>query len=67
MVERIEFYRARGSYGEFSNFSRHPIDLGGMSWPTTEHYFQAMKFDDPALPTSYRGGDRGSPGCPPFG
>lgn len=49
MAERIEFYRAGDDYGEFSNFSRHPIDLGGHTWPTTEHYFQAMKFEDPAL------------------
>lgn len=49
MTERIEFYRAGDDYGEFSNFSPHPIELDGEVWPTTEHYFQAMKFDDPKL------------------
>mgnify|MGYP001427527564 CR=1 FL=1 len=31
-------------YGRFSNFSRHGVDLDGVWWPTTEHYFQAQKF-----------------------
>ena len=38
------FYRAGDTYGEFSNFSAHPIEIDGLRWPTTEHYFQAMKF-----------------------
>ncbi len=49
MTDRIEFYRSGDEYGEFSNFSRHPIELDGQTWPTTEHYFQAMKFSDAAL------------------
>lgn len=49
MAERIEFYRSGDDYGELSNFSRHPIELGGHTWPTTEHYFQAMKFEDAGL------------------
>lgn len=40
----IQFYSARGSHGCFSNFSRHAVVLGGKRWPTSEHYFQAMKF-----------------------
>lgn len=40
----IQFYETRGEYGCFSNFSKHPIQLDGTTWPTTEHYFQAMKF-----------------------
>lgn len=31
-------------YGCFSNFSRHGIEVDGVWWPTTEHYFQAQKF-----------------------
>eukprot|EP01063_Lacrimia_lanifica_P021454 TRINITY_DN2880_c0_g1_i1.p1 TRINITY_DN2880_c0_g1~~TRINITY_DN2880_c0_g1_i1.p1 ORF type:complete len:209 (+),score=53.87 TRINITY_DN2880_c0_g1_i1:39-665(+) len=38
------FYETRGRYGCFSNFSRHPIYIEGVKWPTSEHYFQAMKF-----------------------
>lgn len=40
----INFYSTQGEYGCFSNFSRHPIHLHGKRWPTSEHYFQAMKF-----------------------
>ena len=41
----IEFYRERDlPYGCFSNFSKHSFTLGGKSWPTIEHYFQAQKF-----------------------
>jgi len=41
---RIDFYRAGGTYGCFSNFSLHPVFLKGKSWTTSEHYFQAQKF-----------------------
>lgn len=40
----IYFYSTRAAYGEFSNFSPHPIALKGKRWPTSEHYFQAQKF-----------------------
>ena len=40
----IRFYRVDAPYGCFSNFSRHPIVLDGLEWPTSEHYFQAQKF-----------------------
>ena len=45
MTEPIHFYSTRGDYGAFSNFARTPITLGGKRWPTTEHYFQAKKFE----------------------
>jgi ribA/ribD-fused uncharacterized protein len=40
----IHFYSVSGKYGCFSNFSPHRITLKGKTWPTSEHYFQAMKF-----------------------
>ena len=40
----IYFYSTRDTYGSFSNFSPHGIELKGLWWPTTEHYFQAQKF-----------------------
>lgn len=41
----IYFYSNREEpYGCFSNFSAHGVDLDGLWWPTTEHYFQAQKF-----------------------
>ena len=45
----IFFYSTREEpYGCFSNFSAHPFELDGARWPTSEHYFQAHKFTDPA-------------------
>ena len=41
----IYFYRERDKpHGCFSNFSPHGFELDGKHWPTSEHYFQAMKF-----------------------
>lgn len=40
----IYFYSTRDAYGCFSNFSAHGIELKGIWWPTSEHYFQAQKF-----------------------
>ena len=44
MLNVIKFYSSRGNYGCFSNFSKHPVKLNGLVWPTSEHYYQAMKF-----------------------
>ena len=46
----VNFYSVTDEFGEFSNFARFPIRLKGQLWPTSEHYFQAMKFAD----ASYR-------------
>jgi hypothetical protein len=46
MPDAIRFYRVSDEYGCFSNFSPHPIRLGGKVWPTSEHYFQGQKFED---------------------
>ena len=43
-MNQIHFYRVNEPYGEFSNFSPHPIRLKDRIWPTSEHYFQAQKF-----------------------
>ncbi|MCU0785296.1 MAG: NADAR family protein [Verrucomicrobia bacterium] len=43
-MNQIRFYRQNDPYGEFSNFSAHPVTLKGKVWPTSEHYFQAQKF-----------------------
>lgn len=42
----ISFYRERDHDGYMSNFYPAPIFLDGKDYPTTEHYFQAMKFAD---------------------
>lgn len=44
-LEEIKFYSTNEKYGEFSNFALFPIKLKGKTWKTTEHYFQAQKFD----------------------
>ncbi|ULH15273.1 NADAR family protein [Deinococcus sp. KNUC1210] len=43
-MTQLLFYTTDRPYGEFSNFSRHPIEVDGLLWPTSEHYFQAQKF-----------------------
>lgn len=42
----IYFYSTTEHYGAFSNFARYGIELDGQWWSTTEHYFQAQKFED---------------------
>jgi ribA/ribD-fused uncharacterized protein len=46
MSKEIKFYRINEKYGCFSNFSKHPIFLDGQHWKTSEHYFQAQKFEN---------------------
>ena len=48
MSEPLLFYSVNDDYGEFSNFAAYDITIDGKRWPTSEHYFQAMKFEDPA-------------------
>ena len=45
-MREIKFYSVQELYGEFSNFAQYPIKIDGSVWPTSEHYFQAQKFDD---------------------
>ncbi len=45
MSDVINFYSVTGEFGGFSNFAAYPVKLKGKVWPTSEHYFQAMKFE----------------------
>ncbi|WNO11658.1 NADAR family protein [Teredinibacter sp. KSP-S5-2] len=45
MSEVIKFYSVVDEFGEFSNFAAFPVKLKKKVWPTSEHYFQAMKFE----------------------
>jgi ribA/ribD-fused uncharacterized protein len=40
----INFYQVTDDYGAFSNFARYRVFVGGKTWPTSEHYFQAQKY-----------------------
>lgn len=42
----ICFYDVDKPYYEFTNFYASPVMMGLVQWPTTEHYFQASKFDN---------------------
>lgn len=48
------FYSVGEEYGDLSNFAPYPIVVKGARWPTSEHYFQAQKFDDPAVRAKVR-------------
>jgi len=50
----ILFYKRENPYYEFSNFAHYAVEIDGHHWPTTEHYFQASKFDDPELQKKIR-------------
>jgi N-glycosidase YbiA len=43
-MNSIRFYRTGDKFGEFSNFANFPIVVDGVTWHTSEHYFQAQKF-----------------------
>lgn len=53
-MDCIKFYRTKDNYGCFSNFSRHEVEIDGKVWPTSEHYYQAMKFFDPEVQEQVR-------------
>lgn len=46
MKEVIRFYSVSDEYGELSNFALYPVVVRGKRWPTSEHFFQAQKFED---------------------
>jgi N-glycosidase YbiA len=43
-AEPILFRSTKGAFGCFANFSLHPLHVLGKKYPTSEHFFQAMKF-----------------------
>ncbi|MDW8743139.1 NADAR family protein [Streptococcus suis] len=54
-MDKILFYKVKEPYGEFSNFSSFGFtDDEGLYWPTSEHYFQAKKFNSPILQEKIR-------------
>ena len=45
----VKFYSRKNYYGEFSNFALFPIEVDGKLWGTSEHYYQAHKYDQTKL------------------
>lgn len=45
-MDPIYFYSTIGPYGCFSNFSKHPVTIDGLEYPTSEHFYQSQKFRD---------------------
>ena len=41
----------------FGTFSQHSFFLEGVEWPSVEHYYQAMKFEDPEYQQRIRQAD----------
>jgi ribA/ribD-fused uncharacterized protein len=54
MSAEVLFYAVSDEYGAFSNFSPYPITLRAHRWPTSEHFFQAQKFEDPKVREAIR-------------
>ena len=49
MIDEIQFYEPNEDFGFLSNFALAPIKVDGVKWPSSEHYYQAQKFNDPQL------------------
>jgi ribA/ribD-fused uncharacterized protein len=51
----IRFYTQQQSHFFLTNYASAPFEIAGQTWPTVEHYFQAMKFpSNPAYQESIR-------------
>lgn len=57
--EKIHFYGTRAEHGYMSNFARYPVKVDGTLYKTSEHYFQAMKFEGTKWESKVR--DAGGP------
>ena len=42
---------------DLGTFSKHSFELDDHTWPSVEHYFQAMKFENPAYQEKIRNAD----------
>jgi len=56
--DQDEMYVTRSEGNEdFGSFYKHPFQLEDKEWPSVEHYYQAMKFDDQAYQETIRCAD----------
>jgi GTP cyclohydrolase II len=49
MSNEIQFYEPNDDFGFLSNLALATIKVAGVEWPSSEHYYQAQKFNDPQL------------------
>jgi len=54
MIDEIQFYEPNDDFGFLSNFALATIKIDSVKWPSSEHYYQAQKFNDPQLQDSIR-------------
>jgi ribA/ribD-fused uncharacterized protein len=45
-MDVIKFWHQEESNGFLSNLFAAPVEIDGVIWPTSEHYYQAMKHND---------------------
>jgi len=51
----VTFTKVSLPNGWLGNMSPYPVRYAGLEWRTTEHLFQALRFDDPAIREEIRG------------
>lgn len=49
LVPSVLLYDPIGDLAALSNYSKHPVCLDELEWPTVEHFFQASKFKSPEI------------------
>lgn len=54
VANTLLFYKKDSPYYEFTNFYAAPIVIASQVWPTSEHYYQAMKFTNTAIQDQIR-------------
>ena len=54
----IRFYSKSETHREFSNLAPFKVEIDGVAWPSTEHYYQAQKFDDAELRERIRAAEK---------
>lgn len=54
MVNEIQFYEPNDNFGFLSNFALSPVTIDGITWSSSEHYYQAQKFTSHQLQTLIR-------------
>ena len=48
-AECVTIHKVDGEWGVFCNFASTPIVIDGVTFPSSEHLFQLMKFKDPVV------------------